>query len=268
VPNAPGDSHQADGALVLQESKAPQKGKAVKESPRGDVPVPEDLSAEASKSLEPIWDMRVMGHSVYEISRSTGLAVEKVNELLERYHRSIKSEGIELHRQLTLSRIEALLRVYLPQAIVDSVTVERIRAGEPVAEEDVEHPLRCAAFCLAALKFIGELLNLRAVPGPLGSANRLSTLDWLQTQRAFIQKEVAQAPCDTLELPSGHSDASSREDLGLDNYKESNPEMEFAEIPTRSQSAGVLPHEDVLSQAEQSRAERRRLFEEAGFDAL
>ena len=54
----------------------------------------------------------------------------------------------------------------------------------------------------------------------------------------------------------------------IEDHKESNPEMEFAEIPTRSQSAGVLPHEDVLSQAEQSRAERRRLFEEAGFDAL
>jgi hypothetical protein len=107
-----------------------------------------------------------MGHSVYEISRSTGLAVEKVNELLERYHRSIKSEGIELHRQLALSRIEALLKVYLPQALLDSITIERIRAGEPVAEEDVEHPLRCAAFCLAALKFIGELLNLRAFAGP------------------------------------------------------------------------------------------------------
>jgi hypothetical protein len=232
----------------------------------GDVSVPQALPS--SITAQAIWDRRVMGFSVYEISQQTGLSVEKVGELLDRYHKSIKPEGIEFHRELALSRIEALLKVYLPQAFLDSVTVERIRAGEPVAEEDVEHPLRCAAFCLAALKFIGELLNLRAVPGPSGSANRLSTLDWLQTQRAFIQKEVAQAPCDTLELPSGHSDASSREDLGLDNYKESNPEMEFAEIPTRSQSAGVLPHEDVLSQAEQSRAERRRLFEEARFDAL
>jgi hypothetical protein len=236
----------------------------------GDVPVAGASRASSSKSAQAIWDQRVLGFSVHEISQQTGLSVEKVGELLVGHHqqrRSSKAEGIDFYRDLALARAEALIRVYLQTALRDSITVERIRAGEPVAEEDVEHPLRCAVFCLAALKFVGELLNLRAVPEPVGGANRLSVLDWLATQRAFVKKAAEEAPSDTPELPSGQLDSRSREDLAID-HSDSNPEIEFAEIPTRSQSAGVLPHEDVLSQAEQSRAERRRLFEEAGFDAL
>jgi hypothetical protein len=191
-----------------------------------------------------------MGHSIHEISQQTGLSVEKVGALLERYHKTIKLEGIEFHRQLALSRLEALLKVYLPQALLDSVTTEQIRAGEPVAEEDVEHPLRCAAFCLAALKFVGELLNLRSVPEPLGAANRLSILDWLATQNEFVRRAAAQAPRDTLELPSGQLDSTSREDLAVD-HSESNPEIDFAEIPLQQQDSQAPPlHEDALSQAE------------------
>jgi hypothetical protein len=191
-----------------------------------------------------------MGHSVYEISQQTGLGVEKVSELLESYHRSIKPQGIEFHRQLALSRIEALLKFYLPQALLDSVTTERIRAGEPVAEEDVEHPLRCAAFCLAALKFVGELLNLRAVPEPVRGANRLSILDWLATQNEFVRRAAAQAPRDNLELPSGQlADSRSREDLAVD-HSESNPEIDFAEIPLQRHDSQTALQEDALSLAE------------------
>jgi hypothetical protein len=194
-----------------------------------------------------------MGHSVYEIGQQTGLSVERVGKLLERYHRSMKPEGIEFHRQLALSRIEALLKVYLPQALLDSVTIERIRAGEPVAEEDVEHPLHCAAFCLAALKLVGELLNLRAVPGPVGGANRLSMLDWLATQNEFVRRAAGQAPRDTLELPSGQLDSTSREDLAVDHFG-SKPEINFAEIPLQRQNSQTQLQEDAVSLAEPTAA--------------
>jgi hypothetical protein len=194
-----------------------------------------------------------MGFSVYEISQQTGLSLEKVGELLERYHKSTKPEGIEFHRQLALSRIEALLKVYLPQALLDSVTVERIRADEPMTEEDVEHPLRCAAFCLAALKFIGELLNLRAVTEPVGGANRLSVIDWLATQRAFVKKAAEETPSDTIELPSAQLDCRSREDLAI-NHSDSNPEIEFAEIAIQRQDSQTSVHENVLRLAKPAAA--------------
>jgi hypothetical protein len=214
----------------------------------GDVPEPQHLPS--SMTAQAIWDKRVMGHNVYEISQQAGLSVEKVSELLESYHRSIKPQGIEFHRQLALSRIEALLRVYLPQAMMNAVTIERFRAGEPVAEEDVEHPLRCAAFCLAALKFISELLNLRAVPEPVGGANRLSVLDWLATQRAFVKKAAEEAPTDILELPSQQRDSRQVEDPAIAPSESDKLEIEFAEIAIRRQDSQTPLHEDGLSRAE------------------
>jgi hypothetical protein len=231
----------------------PQEAKESVSRTNGDVPVAGTSRASSSKSAQAIWDQRVLGFSIHEISQQTGLSVEKVGELLESYHRSIKPQGIEFHRQLALSRIEALLKVYLPQALSDSVTIERIRAGEPVAEEDVEYPLRCAVFCLAALKFVGELLNLRAVPEPVGGANRLSVLDWLATQRAFVKKAAEEAPSDTPELPSGQLDSRSREDLAID-HSDPNPEIEFAEIDIRRQDSQAPPQEGALSLAEPAAA--------------
>ena len=249
--NALRDSYSAHGTLVLEGPSAPQEAKESMSTANGDVPEPPLLPS--GMTAQAIWDQRVLGFSVYEISQQTGISVERVGELLERYHKSTKPEGIEFHRQLTLSRIEALLKVYLPQALLNSVTMERIGAGEPVAEEDVEHPLRCAAFCLAALKFVGELLNLRAVPEPVGGANRLSVLDWLATQRAFVKKATEEAPSDTLELPSGQLDSRSREDLAID-HSDSNPEIEFAEIATLRQDSQTPLHEDALSLAEPAAA--------------
>jgi hypothetical protein len=213
----------------------------------GDVAEPQLLPS--SITAQATWDRRVMGFSVYEISQQTGLSLEKVGELLERYHKSIKPEGIEFHRQLALSRIEALLKVYLPQALLDSVTVERIRAGEPMAEEDVDYPLKCAALVLACLKFAGELLNLRAVPEPVAGANRLSVLDWLATQRAFVKKAAEEAPSDTLELPSQQWDAGPVEDPAIAPPESDKPEIEFAEIDVRRQDSQAPAQEDALSQA-------------------
>jgi hypothetical protein len=111
----------------------------------GDVPEPQLLPP--SITAQAIWDQRVLGFRVYEISQQTGLSVEKVGELLERYHKSTKPEGIEFHRQLALSRIEALLKVYLPQALLDSVTVERIRAVNRWLKRTLS--IRCAVLHFA-----------------------------------------------------------------------------------------------------------------------
>jgi hypothetical protein len=210
-------------------------------------------SGHQSTSAQAIWQLRVMGHNVHQISQQTGLSIERVHELLASHYRSINPEGIELHRYLALSRIESLLEVYLPQALMDSVTTQRLRSGEPVATQDVEHPLKCAALVLACLKFAAELLHLRAVPEPAGGQRGLTLLDWLATQREFVKKAAEEAPCDTPELPSGQLDSRSREDLAID-HSDSNPEIEFSEIDIRRQDSQAPPQEGALSLPEPAAA--------------
>ena len=108
----------------------------------------------AAKALraQAIWDKRVMGYSVDEISEETGLSKEKVQELLESYHTSLAHEGIEFYRRLALSRIEALIRVYLPMAL----------CAQGRAKPDAEHSLRCACLILSCLKLQSDSLVSRS----------------------------------------------------------------------------------------------------------
>ena len=143
--NALRDSYSAHGTLVLEGTGAAQEAKEFMSTANDDVREPQLLPSNIT--AQAIWDQRVMGFSVYEISQQTGLSLEKVGELLERYHKSTKPEGIEFHRQLALSRIEALLKVYLPQALLDSVTVERIRAVNRWLKRTLS--IRCAVLHFA-----------------------------------------------------------------------------------------------------------------------
>jgi hypothetical protein len=242
----------------------------------GDVTTPNALTRQST--AQGIWDKRVMGYSVFEISHETGLSIEKVHELLDSYHRSIKTEAIEFHRAIALARVESLIKTYLPVALMDRVVVERMRGGESVFEEDIDYPLRCACLVLACLKFAGELLNLRALPEPVGGANQLSILSWLQMQREFIQKAAAQTPPDTLELPTQQLDSreNPRVKPGPDKSEAAAAtntmqfsEIEFVETPIERQDSRAPSQEDTWrARAEQNRAERASLFERDGFDAL
>jgi hypothetical protein len=168
-----------------------------------------------------------------------------------------------------------LIRVYLQTALRDSITVERLRAGEPVAEEDVDHPLRCACLVLSLLRFQSELLGLRAgevfktdKAGPEG------VLSWLRAQTEFIKQVAREAPPDVVVLPTEQLDgpqsaATEMKTSGsqTDRDKLPNEELELAvdldeiEIPlARALTIETLgggpsgPVEDPL------RAERRRRF--------
>ena len=176
----------------------------------GDVSVPQALPS--SITAQAIWDQRVLGFSVHEIGQQTGLSVEKVGELLVSHHqqrRLSKAEGIDFYRDLALARAEALIRVYLQTALRDSITVERLRAGEPVAEEDVDHPLRCACLVLSLLRFQSELLGLRT--GEIFKTDKASpeaVLSWLRTQTEFIKQVVREAPRDVVVLPTEQLDGA------------------------------------------------------------
>jgi hypothetical protein len=218
-------------------------------------------AAKASKA-QAVWNKRLLGESVHEISTQTGLSVEKVKELLESYYQSIKTEGVELHRQLALSRAEALIKVYLPIAL---------GADCPEVQQDGEHPLRCGIFVLACLKFIGELLGMRAGPLPVDGASGRATLDWLRSQRIFIEQAAQEAPRDTFELPPGQL-GSQPEDPHIEPEPASVETLEFSEIDleeTPVQQHGSRAQEDaVRARAEQNREERLHFFQQNGYDAL
>jgi hypothetical protein len=250
----------------------------------GDVPEPQFLPS--SITTQAIWAQRVLGFSVQEISQQTGLSVEKVGELLVSHHqqrRSTKAEGIDFYRDLALARAEALIRVYLQTALRDSITVERLRAGEPVAEEDVDHPLRCACLVLSLLRFQSELLGLRA--GEVSKTDKAGpegVLSWLRTQTEFIKQAAREAPSDVILLPTEPLDGAQspatemrtsdsqtdRDKLPSEDF-ELDVDIDEIEIPvaraptTKTLDGGPSgPVEDPLH------AERRRRFFSGQCDGL
>jgi hypothetical protein len=197
--------------------------------------------------------------------------------------RSSKAEGIDFYRDLALARAEALIRVYLQTALRHSITVGRLRAGEPVAEEDVDHPLRCACLVLSLLRFQSELLGLRA--GEVFKTDRAGpegVLSWLRTQTEFIKQVAREAPPDVVTLPTeqldrAQSPATEMKTLGSqgDRHKLSSEDLELdvdldeieiplARAPTTETLGGgpSAPVEDPLE------AERRERFFRDECDAL
>ena len=248
--------------------------------------VPESQLLPSSITTQAIWDQRVLGFSVHEIGQQTGLSVEKVGELLVSHHRqrrSTRAEGIDFYRDLALARAEALIRVYLQTALRDSRTVERLRAGEPVVEEDVDHPLRCACLVLSLLRFQSELLGLRGGEVfKIDKAGPEGVLSWLRNQSEFIKQIVREAPLDVVTLPTEQLDGAqspatetSTSGSQADRDKLPNEELESdvdiheIEIPVaRALTAKTLgegpsgPVEDPLH------AERRRKFFSGQCDGL
>jgi hypothetical protein len=237
------------------------------------VPVPADLGHRSP--AQAAWEQRVLGADIFEISAKLGLPVREVSELLASHLQVLETQPTQqkgFYRALCIAQLDKLLATYLEIALMKEVTIERIRSGEAVAEEDYRYPLACAHLCIAAIKLKSELLGLKLSELVVDASPR-SAMDWLATQREFIQKVVAQAPSDTLDLPSRQLDARSVENLQIDPCELDEPDIEFCDPAPAgqrqgSQSRASATNENVLSQAEQSRAERRRRFEQWGFDAL
>jgi hypothetical protein len=119
------------------------------------------------------------------------------------------TEANDFYRHIAVSRVESLLKTYLPIALMKEVIVERIRNGEPVPEEDVVYPLHCAAFCLATLKFQAELLGLRnPEPGRIAGTGAQEVLSWLRTQTKFIKQVAREAPRDVVDFPTEQLDGA------------------------------------------------------------
>jgi hypothetical protein len=249
----------------------------------GDVSVPQVLSS--SITAQAIWDQRVLGFSVHEIGQQTGLSVEKVGELLVSHHqqrRLSKAEGIDFYRDLALARAEALIRVYLQTALRDSITVERFRADQR-AEEDVDHPLRCACLVLSLLRFQSELLGLRT--GEIFKTDKASpeaVLSWLRTQTEFIRQIAREAPRDIAVLPTeqldgAHSPATEMRTPGSQAHRDKLPNEELGldvdldeiNIPPAKTLTTETLGADLSAPVENPlEAERRERFFRDEWDAL
>jgi hypothetical protein len=164
-----------------------------------------------------VWEERIMGADIFEIAQKLGISVEQVSDLLMEHHRQRQAQPVEaksFYRDLAVSRVDALLRVYLPIAVMNSVIVEKVHCGEWVSEESLEHPLHCGVFCLALLKFQSELLGLKVQePNNAGASGERRSLDWLKTQMQFVQELVNAAPRDVLDLPEEPNDSADLQQL-------------------------------------------------------
>jgi hypothetical protein len=173
----------------------------------GEIPVPGALCRSIG---ERVWDLRVEGFDNSEIAAELGIPAPKVSELLaEEHRRQIALCSPEFFRTLNLARSERLIRTYLPLALMETITVERIRAGQSVDEESIDHPLRCACLVLSLLRFQSELLGLRT--GEIFKTDKASpeaVLSWLRTQTEFIRQIAREAPRDIAVLPTEQLDGA------------------------------------------------------------
>jgi hypothetical protein len=243
----------------------------------------------ASSKTQQVWDLRLQGFSIHEISAQLGLPLDQISDLLCEHHRQRQAEPIEaksFYRDLASSRVDALLKVYLPIALMDSVSIKRLRCGEPIEEQSLDHPLHCAAFCLAALKFQAELLGLRNLePARIAGTGAQDVLSWLHNQTEFIKQIAREAPPDVVTLPTEQLDgpqspATEMKTLGSQTYRdklrseafELDVDIDEIEIPVaRAPTTGTLggdPSGPVEDPLEAERRERRERFFRGECDAL
>jgi hypothetical protein len=107
----------------------------------------------------------------------------------------------DLYRELEMSRAEMLIERFMAIAILDSVTIQRLEGGEPVACESLDCAMKAALIVLELMKFESKLLGLYASPKLNQSQDPKELLEWLRGQVPFVKELVKSAPSD-LDLQS------------------------------------------------------------------
>jgi hypothetical protein len=102
-----------------------------------------------------IWEMRKRGITVSEIHRKLGIPMQVINETLWRASLAelpkMRGRAMEHYRALDDSRIEDLMRVWLPIATGSPVEVQKQVRGELVRELDYELPLKASYLVVQAI---------------------------------------------------------------------------------------------------------------------
>jgi hypothetical protein len=149
------------------------------------------------------WRMRAMGYSILEIADELKRSEAYVRNILSKAalaEREGTEEFIGIHRQVELKRTEIMLKHYMPLSLMDSITLQRIRAGEPVEVDSLEYPLRSAFMVLEIIKLRAKLMGLYPKDNVQPAQDPADLVSWLHTQLEFIQGMAVQAPKDVLSL--------------------------------------------------------------------
>jgi len=177
---------------------------ASRRSARRDLVEAKALNLERVTHMEyEVWRQRTLGKRVYEIAEMFGVTDAQVRAWLEDallQVRAMTNELIEIDKELELSRTEELLARYMPLALMDSIAVERIQQGEPVAIEDLEQPQRCAYICLELIKLRCKLKGFMMTQVEQSMLPVGDVIGWLRTQNEFIRTAAQAAPRDVLTL--------------------------------------------------------------------
>jgi hypothetical protein len=162
------------------------------------------LSPERIAGLEwEAWHQRTLGKPIYKIAQGMGVTISQVNVWLRDAMVQVQSRTqdlIELDKEIELQRTETLLEQYMPVALMDDVIVERIRAGEPVQERDLEVPQHCAYVVMELIKLRCKIKGIMMSQAQESMIPAIDVMGWLQTQKEFIAKTVKDAPRDVLTL--------------------------------------------------------------------
>jgi hypothetical protein len=149
------------------------------------------------------WHQRTLGKPVYKIAQAMGATIPQVHIWLQDAMKQVMAktqELIELDKELELQRTETLMERYMRIALMDEVLIQRIRAGEPVTEWDLDVPRNCAYLVIELIKLRCKIKGITMSPGQESMLPVVDVMGWLQTQKEFITKTVKDAPRDVLTL--------------------------------------------------------------------
>jgi hypothetical protein len=164
------------------------------------------------------WHQRTLGKPVYKIAQGMGVTIAQVNVWLRDAMVQVQSktqELVELDKEIELQRTETLLEQYMPVALMDDVVVERIRAGDPVQERDLEVPQHCAYVVMELIKLRCKIKGITMSQAQESMIPAIDVMGWLRTQKEFIAKTVKDAPRDVLTLEVETNIDETTEDSGI-----------------------------------------------------
>lgn len=150
-----------------------------------------------------VWIKRCEGYSPEEIAEEFGLKAYEVSDLLWRTHeehRKRLGEVIEVYREMEVTRSDMMLKRWMKIMLMDSIVVEKIEQGEPIARDSIEYPIKAAYICLEVMKFRCRLLGLYPADKVEEHQNPADLLAWLQTQVSVVKQVAEGTPKDLLVL--------------------------------------------------------------------
>jgi hypothetical protein len=129
-----------------------------------------------ARALE-AWNMRIAGAPIVDVAHELGVSIELAKKLIQEVHTAIYEDlkaNIDLNRQLDLTRIDKLIKTFLPAA--------------EKGDED------CANVVLRCLQQRSKLTGAEPEPAPTRMTGPNNVLVWIQNQLPSINRIVDSLP--------------------------------------------------------------------------